>query len=116
MALPEKHATSLPSLWATFDSPRECPRNFTFRKTSRRHNRHRRQWKNREISSSRQAAQLEQSDVVMSNDTVQALTLTAAQQSMSIAIEGFNLFSERTYMLASAIGSGARYAWYHVVS
>ena len=52
----------------------------------------------------------------MSTDTVQALLLAAAQQSMSIAIEGSNLFSERTYTLASTTGSGARKAWYHVVS
>ena len=61
-------------------------------------------------------ALLEQSDVVMSTDIVQALMLAAAQQSMSVAIEGFNLFSDRTYTLASATGSGARYAWYHDVS
>ena len=76
----------------------------------------RREWKNREISSSRRAAWLEQSDVIMSTDTVQALMLAAAQQSMSTAIEGFNLFSDQTYTLASATGSGARYARYHVVS
>ena len=52
----------------------------------------------------------------MSTDTVQALLLAAAQQSMSITIVGFNLFSVRTYTLASATESGARYAWYHVVS
>ena len=43
----------------------------------------------------------------MSTDTVQALLLAAAQQSMSIAIEAFNFFSDRTYTLASATGSGA---------
>ena len=57
-----------------------------------------------------QAAWLEQSDVVTSTDTVQALMLTTAQQSMSTAIEEFNLFSDRTYTLASVTGSGARYA------
>ena len=52
----------------------------------------------------------------MSTDTVQALLLTAAKQSMSTAIVGFHLFSVRTYTLASATGSGALHAWYHVVS
>ena len=51
--------------------------------------------------------ELEQSDVVMSTDSVQALLLAVAQQSMSIASVGFNLFSDRTYTLASATGTGA---------
>ena len=57
------------------------------------------------FSSSHQAALLEQFDVVTSTDTVQALMLTAAQPSMSTAIEGFNLFYDRTYTLASVTGS-----------
>ena len=55
----------------------------------------------------------EQSDVVMSTDIEQALMLAAAQQSVSIAT---NLLSHQTYTLASATGSGARCAWYHVES
>ena len=69
-----------------------------------------------EISPSFRAAWFAQSDVVMFTDIEQALTLAAAQQSVSIVIEGSNLFSDRTYTLASATGSGARYAWFHVVS
>ena len=40
----------------------------------------------------------------MSTDTLQALLLAAAQQSMSIAIEGSNLFSDRTYTVRLPLG------------
>ena len=44
--------------------------------------------------------------------------LAAAQQSVSAAIEVRHptSFGHQTYMLASATGSGARYAWHHAVS
>ena len=73
------------------------------------------QWKNREFL--RLFRRLSLNSLMCNvHRHCEALLLAAAQQSMSIAIVGLNLFSVRTYSLASATGSGARYAWYHVVS